>query len=124
MLTRVVDLLFLEYGVLPKDLESGVTLAPEIAGTVHAVVIWVDYQLDDQTRWSTYYGANMVGMDMSSPVFGSGHGKQMLKFLPRPQVVDSSTSKMGQGDRIAVQVRARFNAEEARMDFDAGAVIV
>lgn len=108
---------------MPTDVESKVVLHSARVGTLHAVAIWVDYQLDEKSRWSTFRGgsrgrgggtsaASVNGVDHSG---GEGCHKQMLRFLPSPIKVGPGGEHGIDG---AVTVSGQFDAEGGRMMFD------
>ncbi|CAN0132511.1 unnamed protein product [Scytosiphon promiscuus] len=113
LLTETQDLLSLDYASLPSDVRSTVTISPSLSGTVHAVAIWVDYQLDETSRWSTFGGVVRGGQgDGESGRRGGVHEKQMLRFLSKPLEVE-------RGDAAAaLTVSGRFDVEGGCMSFE------
>lgn len=110
LLTDAHDLLSFDYTSLPTDVESTVTISPSASGTMHAVAIWVDYELDETSRWSTFGGGRGGGEPGRR---GGVHEKQMLRFLSKPVEVG------GSGAAAAVlMVSGRFDVEGGSMSFD------
>lgn len=117
-LTEAADLLSLDYTSLPRDVESSVTLSSKASGTIHAVAIWVDYQLDEASRWSTLGGANRGG-DECSTASGGVYEKQMLRFLPRPEEV---AGRQKGADGVKLKISGMFDEEGGCMTFDVSVV--
>lgn len=117
LLTEPKDLLSLDYSSLPTDVEATTTISPaHTAGTLHAVAIWVDYQLDESTRWSTFGGMIRPGGNEGPP--GGVHEKQMLRFLPKPVEVMGSVD----GGSANLKISGRFDVEGGDMSFDVSVV--
>lgn len=116
-MTEPRDLLRLDYTSLPMDVESSVTLSASTPGLIHAVAIWVDFQLDEKERWSTFFGAGRK----EDGVLGAPENtfeKQMLRFLPRPEVVPDRAGASGDEVAIRLKVEGRFEAGTGIMGFD------
>lgn len=110
LITEVKDLLSFDYTSLPADVKSTVTIPPAVSGSLHAVAIWVDYQLDETSRWSTFGGRVRGGVGGGTG--GGTHHKQMLRFLPKPVKVDD----VDHGPVLTVS--GRFDVEGGCMSFD------
>ncbi|CAM9336327.1 unnamed protein product [Ectocarpus fasciculatus] len=112
LLTDAQDLLSFDYTSLPTDVESTVAISPSSPGTVHAVAIWVDYQLNETTRWSTFGGLlrGRAG-DGNAERRGGVHQKQMLRFLSKPLDVSSAATAV-------LTVSGRFDVEGGCMSFE------
>lgn len=122
LLTEVRDLLSFDYVSLPTDVESSITLSSTAPGILHAVAIWVDYQLDESARWSTFGSTCLTGEGIErSMIQGSAHEKQMLKFLPRPEKVAAAADEQGEKG-VALKVSGRFDADGGRMTFDVSVI--
>lgn len=113
----------MDYTSLPTDVESTVTLSTVASGTLHAVAIWVDYQLDESSRWSTFGVKTGVGKGGAVALggkcrenggAGAGHEKQMLRFLSRSVEVDAGEDKA----TPVVTITGRFDVEGGCMAFD------
>lgn len=104
---------------LPTNVESSVTLSPTASGTLHAVAIWVDYQLDESSRWSTFRGVGRTADGNGRLATEAGaHEKQMLRFLARPEKVVSAQGEEG----IKLKVSGCFHEEGGCMTFDVSVV--
>lgn len=123
LVTEEQDLLLLDYNSMPTDVESKIILHSAGAGTLHAVAIWVDYQLDEKSRWSTFRGGSrargggtsVASVDGDDHCGGEGYHKQMLSFLPSPIKVGPGREHGIDG---VVTVSGRFDAEGGRMMID------
>lgn len=113
LLTDANDLLSLDYTSLPMDVESTVTVSPSAPGTLHAVAIWVDYQLDETSRWSTFGGAG--GGDGESRRRGGVHEKQMIRWLSKPVVVDDAAAS---APDAVLTISGKFDVEGGCMSFE------
>ncbi|CAB1110983.1 unnamed protein product [Ectocarpus sp. CCAP 1310/34] len=117
LLTDAEDLLSFEYTSLPTDVESTVTISPSSPGTVHAVAIWVDYQLNETSRWSTYGGLfRGGGGDGNAARRGGVHEKQMLRFLSKPLDVNGGDASASAASVLTVS--GRFDVEGGCMNFE------
>lgn len=114
LLTDAHDLLSLDYTSLPMDVESTVTVSPSAPGTLHAVAIWVDYQLDETSRWSTF-GEGRRGGDGQSRRRGGVHEKQMVRWLSKPVVVDDAAAS---SPAAVLTISGRFDVEGGCMSFE------
>ncbi|CAM9788936.1 unnamed protein product, partial [Laminaria digitata] len=54
LLTDTHNLLWLDYTALPTDVEATVTMPPTASGTLHAVAIWVDYEMVQGSTRTTF----------------------------------------------------------------------
>ena len=90
------------------DVESTVTVSPSAPGTLHAVAIWVDYQLDETSRWSTFGGGE-------SRRRGGVHEKQMVRWLSKPVVVDDAAAS---SPDAVLTISGRFDVEGGCMSFE------
>lgn len=106
----------MEYSSLPRSLESKVALPFNASGTIHAVAIWTDYQLDETGRWSSF-GGSTKGGEGASLAPGSLHEKQMLRFLPQPEQVAQTQSNAGM-TYPRLEIQGRFDVEGGCMEFD------
>lgn len=95
------------------DVESTVTVSPSAPGTLHAVAIWVDYQLDETSRWSTFGGGR--GDRESRRRRGGVHEKQMIRWLSKPLVVDAAAAF---SSTAVLTVSGRFDVEGGCMSFE------
>lgn len=98
------------------DVESTVTVSASASGTLHAVAIWVDYQLDETStsRWSTFGGGRRDG-DGESRRRGGVHEKQMVRWLPKPVVVDDAAAS---SPAAVLTISGRFDVEGGCMSFE------
>ena len=75
------------------------TIPPTASGTLHAVAIWVDYELAEGSTRTTFgveprkeggdtIGAACLGESEGAGKHEPGHEKQMVRFLARPLEVD------------------------------------
>lgn len=112
LLTDAYDLLSLDYTCLPMDVESKVTVSPSTSGTLHAVAIWVDYQLDETSRWSTFGGGRGDGVSRRR---GWVHDKQMIRWLAKPVVVDDAAASC---PAAVMTISGRFDVEGGCMSFE------
>lgn len=112
-------MLSLDYMSLPKNVESTVTLSSTASGTLHAVAIWVDYQLDESARWSTFGGVDQRGGGNGRSITEAGaHEKQLLRFLPRAEKVVTAQGEGG----VKLKVSGCFHEEGGCMTFDVSVV--
>ncbi|CAM9565876.1 unnamed protein product [Ectocarpus sp. 12 AP-2014] len=117
LLTDARDLLSFDYTSLPTDVESSVHISPSSPGTVHAVAIWVDYQLSETSRWSTYGGWFRGGAgDGNAGRRGGVHEKQMLRFLSKPLDVNAGDSSASAA--AVLTVSGRFDVEGGCMSIE------
>lgn len=94
------------------DVESTVTVSPSAPGTVHAVAIWVDYQLDETSRWSTFAGVGRG--DGQARRRGGVHEKQMVRWLSKPVVVDDAAAS---SPAVVLTISGKFDVEGGCMRF-------
>ncbi|CAM9535903.1 unnamed protein product [Choristocarpus tenellus] len=71
LVTPAMDLLRMDYSSLPEDIEAEISLPITADGTCHAILIWVDYQLDEISRVTTYMHQGATG----SGTNGGGRGR-------------------------------------------------
>lgn len=139
LLTDTHNLLWLDYTALPTDVEATVTVPPTASGTLHAVAIWVDYEMTEGGSTRTTFGVDphkvggdTIGVACSGGSEGTGgggggkheagHEKQMVRFLSEPVVVDVGREETGGGGGggggTTLTVKGRFDAEGGCMKFD------
>lgn len=84
---------------------------------MHAVAIWVDYQLNETSRWSTYGGLLTGGAgDGNAGRRGDVHKKQMLRFLSKP--LDVKGGDTAAAAAAVLTVSGRFDVEGGCMGFE------
>lgn len=109
------------------------TVPPTASGTLHAVAIWVDYEMVEGGSTRTTFGAeprkvggDTIGAACSGDGQGTGgkheagHDKQMVRFLAKPVVVDDGREQAGGGSAggTTLTVKGRFDVEGGCMKFE------